>query len=496
MSETPGAFGVGLRFLRAHLGWIAALSLFIIIPCFWHPRIEAGDLPSHVYNAWLAHLVEQGKAPGLYTVWRWNNVLFDVLLLYSTKLFGFSLGPKIVVSLCALIFFWGTFAFVGATTGRPPWFLTPVIAMLTFGFTFNMGFFNYYMSVGLACFGVAILWRAGKRDWPLGALVLIFAVLAHPIGSLWLVATITYVLIRRKFHGARGLIIPAAAIAAFAVVHWYLANIATFEVNWPNKAFFYFNGADQLDVYGSRYQWISLISVGIFLVWLFQECFHWKQYSAVRKPLCVTAELYTVAFCITALLPEDLRLHPNSSWIGLVVYRITLVSAILALAALGNLNPRGWATAALTTCAAAFFLFLYQDTGERNRLEANVEAITAQLPYGTRVISNLEPAPDSRIIFIEHVVDRACIAHCFVYSNYEPSSQQFRVHVLPGSPVVTSSAGDSQEMGSGNYVVQESDPPLKSIYQCVPGDLTKVCIRDIPVGATTAAPEPPDDNDQ
>jgi len=29
--------------------------------------------------------------------------------------------------------------------------------------------------------------------------------------------------------------------------------------------------------------------------------------------------------------------------------------------------------------------------------------------------------------FIAHSVDRACIGHCFSYSNYEPSSGQFRV---------------------------------------------------------------------
>ena len=92
------------------------ISLLLVVPCFWHAHIEAGDLGSHVYNAWLAELVEQGRAPGVYTVWQWDNVLFDLLLLYFAKVFGFAAAEKIAVSLCVLIFFWGLFAFMRAVS--------------------------------------------------------------------------------------------------------------------------------------------------------------------------------------------------------------------------------------------------------------------------------------------------------------------------------------------------------------------------------------------
>jgi len=59
-----------------------------------------------------------------------NNVLFDVVLLRAANLVGMAAAEKIVVSACVLIFFWGVFAFVAAVTERPPWFLTPCIAML------------------------------------------------------------------------------------------------------------------------------------------------------------------------------------------------------------------------------------------------------------------------------------------------------------------------------------------------------------------------------
>src|SRR5258706_14900729 len=161
-SDTPPA-GV-IAFLRQSKLRILFLSVVLVIPCVWHRRIEAGDLASHVYNAWLAQLIGKGQAPGLYIARHWNNVLLDVVLLRAAILVGMAAAEKIVVSAGVLIFFWGVFAFVAAVTERPPWFLTPCIAMLAYGYPFCMGFMNYYLSLGLACFGLAILWR-GRGRW-------------------------------------------------------------------------------------------------------------------------------------------------------------------------------------------------------------------------------------------------------------------------------------------------------------------------------------------
>ena len=83
------------------LAWL--LSLTILVPCFWHRHIQAGDAASHLYNAWLAQLAGEGKAPGVYVVWQYNNVLFDLMLLYLGKMFGFGAAEKIAVGLCVLV---------------------------------------------------------------------------------------------------------------------------------------------------------------------------------------------------------------------------------------------------------------------------------------------------------------------------------------------------------------------------------------------------------
>src|SRR5689334_25430844 len=110
-----------LAFLRRWRWVVLAVSAAVLIPCFWHSRIEAGDLASHTYNAWLAQLIQKGQAPGLYLAHQWTNILLDVALVRLGGIVGLAAAEKIVVPLCVLIFFWGAFSLITAATGREPW---------------------------------------------------------------------------------------------------------------------------------------------------------------------------------------------------------------------------------------------------------------------------------------------------------------------------------------------------------------------------------------
>lgn len=48
--------------------------------------------------------------------------------------------------------------------------------------------------------------------------------------------------------------------------------------------------------------------------------------------------------------------------------------------------------------------------------------------------------------------------------------------------MVTASTDDAEDMAAGEYEVDEADLPMKQIYQCDAGDLTKVCMRDLEAG--------------
>src|SRR6059036_1770003 len=105
-----------LRFVRQNWLRVLLISALVIVPCFWHKRIEAGDLGSHTYNAWLAQLVESGQAPGLYIAPQSTNILVDLLLVRLGSVLGLAAAEKIVVAWCVLVFFWGAFALIAAAS--------------------------------------------------------------------------------------------------------------------------------------------------------------------------------------------------------------------------------------------------------------------------------------------------------------------------------------------------------------------------------------------
>jgi hypothetical protein len=356
--------------------------------------------------------------------------------------------------------------------------------MLAYGYSFSMGFMNYYMSLGLACIGLAIVWRGRRGDWMVGAVVALLALLAHPIGFLWMAGTLAYINVRALLPGWWKLAMPLAAIGTFAAVNWYTAHRPALFADWDRGPFYFYNGADQFALYGQRYFYLAGAVFFFGVVCAGASLFSHARESSFWKPLELPFELYAVTFCGTALLPENLRPFVNSGWIGLLGSRLTTISAILGLCILAALTPRKWHLAGFGLCALAFFAFLYQDTGWLNQLEANGEKLVEKLPAGTRVIITARAPSDSRITFIGHAVERACIGHCFSYANYEPSSEEFRIRVRKGSRVAIASSDLGEDMSSGEYELDDSDLPMKQIYQCDAGDLTKLCIRDLMAGET------------
>jgi hypothetical protein len=168
----PSLLPHAMKFVGKCPWGLTGISVLILIPCFWHKHIEACDLGSHVYNAWLAVLVDHGQAPGLYIARQWNNVLADIFLARLGDLFGWNAAEKIVVSAAVLIFFWGAFALMSAASLHPPWLLVPAIAMITYGWTFNISFLNFYLSLGLAFWSLALLWRGRGGELLVGGALL------------------------------------------------------------------------------------------------------------------------------------------------------------------------------------------------------------------------------------------------------------------------------------------------------------------------------------
>jgi hypothetical protein len=475
--------GQSWRWLAGNWGRCTVASLALLVPCFWHRIIGADDLGSHTYNAWLASLIHQGKAPGLWIAPQRTNVLFDWLLSGSCGLFGFAAGEKIAVSIATLICFWGLFALVQAATRQAPWLVAPVLAMVTYGWTFYMGFFNFILSLGLAFFALAIVWRG--RGWerliaiPLAGL----ALMAHPLGFCWLVGAVAYVLIaealpRRYQWLYQSALCVLAGLSFYAVKHYLRLH---YGINPGSTPFWKFNGADQLVTFNDDdYHFplralvtFALVAVGIDLIRRRRE-------PRLGRYYAIPAQLYLLAVVSLAILPGAIIFPGPRAAIALLTERLTTVCAALGCCVLGAMRPSKWHLVGSAAIAMVFFAFVYRDTRTISRMEWQAEQLVRTLPAGQRVMATIEPLGDSRVP-IQHIIDRACVERCFSYGNYEPGSLDFRVRATPGNPYVLDDYEEAVAMEEGTYVVRPADLPLYQVYQCS-DDGTDLCIRPLAAG--------------
>jgi hypothetical protein len=405
-------------------------------------------------------------------------VLFDLVVSGLGKVFSLHVAEKIAVSAAVLIFFWGVFAFVSAASKRVPWFLIPVIAMITYGYTFHMGFFNYYLSIGIAFFGIAIFWRGNKweRLIPLALAPLIL--LAHPLGLVWMVGAIAYIGIAEVTPVRYQPLLFLAASIALVLIHYDFWR--HYIVEAQAQPFYFFTGADQLLLFGSRYEipsvaliCFSVCALVIDVLSRLRERGLWKQYS-------IPAQLYALLLLSAVLLPNGIRLLNQAPALALLSGRLTSVSAAVFCCVLGVMHLRKWHLIGFAAIAAVFFTFLYQDTASINKIEEQAERLERTLPPNQRVLATLLPLPGSRIS-IQHIADRACIGYCFSYGNYEPGSAEFRIHALPGNPYVMSSFDSVPDMEDGTYEVQPEDLPAYQLYQCSSSG-KDLCIRPLEAG--------------
>jgi len=478
------------RFVTENLAAVVLLSVILVIPCFWHQRIQAGDLGSHMYNAWLAELVERHEISGVDVVWQWTNVLFDLLVANAAKILGFVAAERIVASASVALFFWSTFALIASFSGRPPWGLTPFLLILAYGYAFHMGFLNYYLSLGLAFLALAAVWQKGTGNWLIGVAIGLLAIVAHPIGFAFCYGAALYAWLSEKLCGFWRVSLSVLGLLILLCVRWFFKLQSEFDADWTNKRqAFDILGTDQMKVFGHNYTLLA----GVALVWVVVICLGALYNWAIRgeKPLArlvLAVDLYLLSIVAIKALPENVRFGTSGAWAGLLGSRLTLISAVFGLLLLACLKLPPWHVRGTIVIATIFLALLYHDTGGLDRMEENARALVTELPPGTRIVAVAKAPTDWRVPFVYHSIERACIGRCFSYGNYEPSSSQFRVRTAPGTSLVVNSDFKAQAIARGDYTVQPGDLPLVSIFQCDAADWTRLCATELRIGSKTGKP--------
>ena len=451
------------------------VSVLLLVPCFWQSRIQAGDLSSHLYNAWLANLVSEGKAPQLWIEHRSNNVLFDLALQWLLQHVGPGPAQRILISAVVLIFGWGALTFISALGGKNWWFTLPCVWMLTYGFIYEIGFFNFYLSLGLCLWYLAIFWRSGWRIRVAAIPLLMLAWTAHPFPVLWAVGTAAYVVLVGGRKPRQRLIALGLYLVLLGAIRHIL--MGRYECRWSWIQLLFVSGADQVLIFGPRYLYILAPLFVVSLLFVIRLI---KTYGWTTLALSVPFQLWVLTAAAIVLIPNDVSLPAYAVPFGYIVNRLSLPAGLTVCALLAQVPLRMYEKVAMILIVAGFAALMYADTRELNRWEDTVDAKVAQIPPGQRVISSL-PVLSLPVDPLSHMVDRACVGHCYSYANYEPSTRQFRVRAKEGNTIVLPKYADIYAVEHTAYAVRSRDLPLYEIYACAPAR-REVCVRPLSAG--------------
>jgi hypothetical protein len=488
------------------------ISIALVVPCFWQPIVSGFDLQSHLYNAWLATLIENGSIHGLWIGKQGTNVLIDMLLPGLLRALGVSGAEQVICCALVLILFWGAFRLISAVRGQSVYWLAPWLAVFSYGFVFQMGLLNYYLACGIVFWILAAFWERGIGWWAIAAIPLLYlSYLAHPMPVLWLVGIAGYSWIARRTRIRIQFALFLACVAVLLAIRIYLES--RFMTSWTRDQLIFSTGIDQILLHGWKYLLPALGLVLFCAVLLYQS-------ENRRSTLTgVLAQAYYLTAIAIIVIPSTIRSSTYAPSASLIADRLSLLSAVLLLALLSYSTFRRWYLYAGLAGAAIFFFAVHQDVGMQARAAASIVNLVGKLPEGARVVplqslqyhessdvaakgtGRLQRLADRAMTLCcarlsgYHLLSRACVGHCFDFANYEPSTGQFRIHASPGNPVVMATYFEVGSIAVGNYEIKPDYLPLYGLIRCGPdpGDLF---MRPLVAGETRATVVCPETRNQ
>ena len=351
--------------------------------------------------------------------------------------------------------------------------------MLAYGWVYHMGFFNFYLSLGLCFWALALLWQPNPRRIAAAVPILILAYLAHALPVAWSACLVGYLLVAGRLSPRMRAYLIAGSLLAMVLLHAAIGH--AMAIRWSPQQITLTTGVDQLWVFDTKYY---VVLVGLLMVWgsLFLHLMH---VSGARQVMSSMA----FQFCLISaagvfILPTSVLIPGFHHSLVYIAERMSLGVGICVCAMLASVPARRFELYGLMAIAAIFFGFLFRDERALNSFEDRMQDTVAGLPAGQRVISAIVDDPELRVNALAHIVDRACLGHCYSYANYEPSTAQFRVRAMKENPYVAYTYQDSWLMQVGAYVVKPSDLPLYQVDLDVRGQMV---LKSLPAGIRSGA---------
>jgi len=337
--------------------------------------------------------------------------------------------------------------------------------MLAYGWVFHMGFFNYYISLGLCFWALSLAWDFRPAGLASAAAIFALAYVAHGLPLAWSAGVLAYRFAAdRLLPNHRGQVF-VTAVAGVLLLTFTIGSV--WKTQWFGDQLAASIGVDQVVPYAARYWWVSLL-LALAIVYAVVYVVRVRGWRAALSWTPVHIALLTSLGIV--VIPNWISIPNYNHALVFLAQRTSLTLCIVLCAVAASSPPQRMPKYLLLGAAILFFGFLYRDEAALNGLEDQIAAAVAQLPANSRVLSAVEAAY-VRSNPVSHMIDRECIGRCYSYGNYEPSSSQFRVRLSGASPLVVATDRAANQLQGGSYIVQPRDVPVYQIFANPDGQL-------------------------
>ena len=216
-----------------------------------------------------------------------------------------------------------------------------------------MGFFDFYLSLGLCFWGLAIAWNPTPKRLAIAAPFFILAFVAHALAFAWGVAFLGFLALSKRLGPAIQVQLTLAALAA--LVAGRIALSSAWPTRWAADEILLVTGADQLRVFDDKYY---LLFFALLAVWamLFVEVIRNRALPRLRAS--IPFQLCILSAGGVLVLPGAIQIPGYRHALVFIAERMSLGVAVCLCALLASaefLRFHRWAMGALTV---AFLLFI------------------------------------------------------------------------------------------------------------------------------------------
>ena len=324
----------------------------------------------------------------------------------------------------AVLLYWGAFYLIHRATGSRPWFLTPYSrdAHVRAGFSSRIpellrihGIQPLHTRAAVAADAVRFLLAL-----PLAAL----ALLAHALPFAWAIFSMAFLYLARKIKANwRWLLLPGG-IALLVAVRTILVTL--FPHQHPSTTLNVYGiagltGVEQVWLYGAQYLIVCLGLLIVFAVLVLERTRGrsgaFRSRGAALDPASRRVRAASFRDPVPAI-PARAGLHSAAHLVP--VSRLRVHSG-------GQPEPRPMDPTSWSLWPRYSLRFCISTTEHSTTSE--MKSLRSWKHFRRASASWLYSRTRYWIESSAHVIDRACIGHCFSYANYEPATAQFRVRV-------------------------------------------------------------------